>query len=207
MIRPHPPTFADDEAFRFRHVLIRDAAYDALPKAARAELHERFASWLEEHVGVLLGADEIAGWHLEQAVRYTARAGRRHRAGGRPAPATHLHAAGRRADHRSDIGASRNLLERALAWHRPTIRCRRDRGRPRRRPAPAGELDRANELLAGSEQATGGDPLAGLYRLELQIHTRPDEASETIESLLPKTLSQLERSGDERALAKAHLAA
>src|SRR5262249_56726766 len=31
----------------FRHVLIRDAAYGTLPKAVRAELHERLALWLE----------------------------------------------------------------------------------------------------------------------------------------------------------------
>ena len=36
-------TCPDDDAFRFRHILIRDAAYDALPKATRADLHERFA--------------------------------------------------------------------------------------------------------------------------------------------------------------------
>ena len=42
-------TLPGDDAFRFRHLLIRDAAYDALPKATRAELHERFADWLEEH--------------------------------------------------------------------------------------------------------------------------------------------------------------
>ena len=39
----------DDEAFRFRHLLIRDAAYESLPKATRAELHERFADWLATH--------------------------------------------------------------------------------------------------------------------------------------------------------------
>ncbi|HZU61856.1 MAG TPA: adenylate/guanylate cyclase domain-containing protein, partial [Solirubrobacteraceae bacterium] len=36
LIRPHPATLKGDEAFRFRHLLIRDAAYDALPKATRA---------------------------------------------------------------------------------------------------------------------------------------------------------------------------
>jgi predicted ATPase len=49
LIRPHPPQLGGDDAFRFRHLLIRDAAYDGLPKATRAELHERFAVWLEEH--------------------------------------------------------------------------------------------------------------------------------------------------------------
>jgi class 3 adenylate cyclase len=49
LISPDTPMLLGDDGFRFRHLLIRDAAYDALPKAARADLHERFASWLEEH--------------------------------------------------------------------------------------------------------------------------------------------------------------
>ena len=48
LIRPHPPTLEGDEAFYFRHVLIRDAAYDGLPKAIRAQLHQRFADWLDQ---------------------------------------------------------------------------------------------------------------------------------------------------------------
>ena len=47
LIRPERAQFAGEDGFRFRHLLIRDAAYDALPKAVRAELHERFAAWLE----------------------------------------------------------------------------------------------------------------------------------------------------------------
>ena len=43
LIRPERSTRRQDEAFRFRHLLIRDAAYDSLPKETRAELHERFA--------------------------------------------------------------------------------------------------------------------------------------------------------------------
>ncbi len=39
MIRPDRSSFVDDEAFRFRHMLIRDAAYRSLPKEARADLH------------------------------------------------------------------------------------------------------------------------------------------------------------------------
>ena len=48
LIRSEHTQIPGDDGFRFRHLLIRDAAYDALPKSARAELHERFASWLEE---------------------------------------------------------------------------------------------------------------------------------------------------------------
>ena len=68
MIRPDRPTFPDEEAFRFRHLLIRDAAYDSLPKETRAELHEAFADWLDQH-GALVEQDEIVGYHLERAYR------------------------------------------------------------------------------------------------------------------------------------------
>ena len=43
LIRSERAHFAGEDGFRFRHLLIRDAAYDAIPKATRAELHERFA--------------------------------------------------------------------------------------------------------------------------------------------------------------------
>jgi Asp-tRNA(Asn)/Glu-tRNA(Gln) amidotransferase A subunit family amidase len=60
------PQLAGDDAFRFRHLLIRDAAYDALPKAERADLHQSFAAWLEQHGAELVELDEILGYHLEQ---------------------------------------------------------------------------------------------------------------------------------------------
>ena len=75
LIRPDRPQLAGEDGFRFRHLLIRDAAYDALPKATRAELHERFAAWLEEHGAELVELDEILGYHLEQACRYLAELG------------------------------------------------------------------------------------------------------------------------------------
>ena len=75
LIRPERAQFAGEDGFRFRHLLIRDAAYDALPKAVRAELHEGFAAWLERH-GELVELDEILGFHLEQAARYKDELGR-----------------------------------------------------------------------------------------------------------------------------------
>ena len=47
LIRPHE---AIEDAFRFRHMLIRDAAYERIPKMLRSDLHERFAGWLEGRV-------------------------------------------------------------------------------------------------------------------------------------------------------------
>src|SRR5437763_504104 len=64
------------DAFRFRHILIRDAAYNALSKLQRAELHERFAIWLEETFPERLSEyEEIIGYHLEQAHGYRASLG------------------------------------------------------------------------------------------------------------------------------------
>ena len=131
LIRPHAPAFQDDEAFRFRHLLIRDAAYDGLPKATRAELHERFASWLEENASELAELDEIAGWHLEQTVRYRRELGRKVDPVLARRAADHLHAAGRRAGERSDVAAARNLLERAHALARGSS-ASANRGRSRR---------------------------------------------------------------------------
>ena len=70
LIHPDRPQFAGEDAFRFRHLLIRDAAYETLPKTTRAELHERFADWLQKRASELVEVDEILGYHLEQAARY-----------------------------------------------------------------------------------------------------------------------------------------
>ena len=40
------PVGATEDSFRFRHQLIRDGAYDGMPKQLRADLHERFADRL-----------------------------------------------------------------------------------------------------------------------------------------------------------------
>ena len=67
LIEPDRSLIPGDDGFRFRHILIRDAAYLGVAKASRAELHERYANWLAHSAGEL---DEIIGYHLEQAFRY-----------------------------------------------------------------------------------------------------------------------------------------
>ena len=47
-VRPERSDLPATEALAFRHLLIRDAAYEAIPKATRAGLHEGFAGWLDE---------------------------------------------------------------------------------------------------------------------------------------------------------------
>ena len=118
LVRPDRALLSGDDGYRFRHLLIRDAAYDALPKAIRADLHARFAAWLDAHEHGLVERDEIAGYHLEQAARYEAELGQ-------PNPdlaeraALRLATAGRRARDRLDDRAARALFSRAVELLRP----------------------------------------------------------------------------------------
>ncbi|MBA2641700.1 MAG: AAA family ATPase [Actinobacteria bacterium] len=110
--------FVDEAAFRVRHILIRDAAYEAIPKKVRASLHERFADWLESKAGDRAAEyDEILGYHLEQAYRYRTELGPTADADRTTAmrAAEKLERAGLRALHRRDSRATTQLLSRAAA--------------------------------------------------------------------------------------------
>ncbi len=116
LIRPDRPQLAGEDGFRFRHLLIRDAAYDSLPKATRAELHQRFATWLEAHGSELVELDELLGYHLEQACRYRAELGMERDDQLAATARRLLTAGGRRAKRRADFAAAVRLLERAAAF-------------------------------------------------------------------------------------------
>ena len=112
LVRPDRPQIPAEDAFRFRHLLIRDAAYDSMPKALRADLHERFAGWLDTRAGELVELDELVGFHLEQAYRYRVELGTGDDALAAEA-GERLRTAGQRALHRMDVGAAVKLLARA----------------------------------------------------------------------------------------------
>ncbi|MFL5750013.1 MAG: ATP-binding protein, partial [Chloroflexota bacterium] len=114
----HPLPGEEDLAFRFHHILVRDAAYQSLLKRARATLHERFVAWAEpvnRERGRETEFEEILGYHLEQAVRYRSELGPLDAEGRELAgrAATKLASAGRRAFARGDLPAAANLLRRA----------------------------------------------------------------------------------------------
>lgn len=104
------------EGYRFRHILIRSVAYERMTEPVRAELHERFASHLEQTAGDRLSQfDELIGYHLNEAYRYRRKLGPldehatelARRAGERYA------AAGQRAARRGDIALTSSWLGRA----------------------------------------------------------------------------------------------
>jgi tetratricopeptide (TPR) repeat protein len=117
LVRAERSTLPGQEMYRFRHLLIRDAAYEGTPKELRAELHERFAAWLEDVAGERIEEqEEILAYHLEQAVELRHQLGplgEREKDIGRRA-ALHLRDAGQRASDRGDLAAAMNLYERAV---------------------------------------------------------------------------------------------
>jgi class 3 adenylate cyclase/tetratricopeptide (TPR) repeat protein len=72
LIVPHEPSsFSEEPEFSFRHLLIRDGAYDSLPKALRATKHTKVAEWAAERAGDR--SEEIAvliASHHREALRY-----------------------------------------------------------------------------------------------------------------------------------------
>lgn len=119
LIRPGPPDFEREEAFRFEHILIRDTAYGLLTKGTRADLHEGHARWLESRPERTLGEwAEIAGYHLERAYRCRLEVEPAASESYRPLATRggwRLGAAGSAALTRDDLPAAINLLERATA--------------------------------------------------------------------------------------------
>jgi class 3 adenylate cyclase/tetratricopeptide (TPR) repeat protein len=115
LVRPDRSSVPAEDGYRFRHLLIRDAAYDTMPKQIRADLHERYASWLERP-GAEGAAErqELVGFHLERAFGYRVELGlpADPRLGRRAAGL--LAGAARRASLRFDFATSSKLLERAV---------------------------------------------------------------------------------------------
>ncbi len=211
-VAPDRAELTGREAFRFRHQLIRDAAYQAIAKQSRAELHERFADWLEAALGERI--DEyrpILAYHLEQAARYRseldaadpALVGLARRA------ADHLAEAGAAALDRGDAQAASNLLQRAVTLV--------DDGSPSALPL---------RLLAGEAMVTGatveeadaflettraiaenaGDRRSAAIAEALRLHARVSLGTEPVQALeadaerLRQELVALgDRSGADRA--------
>ena len=111
-------TITGDRAYRFKHVLIREVAYAGLAKAARADIHQRFADWLQQRAGDELL--EIRAYHLDQAATLLAELdGAPPRELASEAAAA-LEAAGKRALAREANVSARKLLLRAVELQ-PTL--------------------------------------------------------------------------------------
>jgi class 3 adenylate cyclase/tetratricopeptide (TPR) repeat protein len=209
LVRPDRAVLPGEAAFRFRHLLIRDAAYQALSKADRAELHERFARWLEDRDADLVEVHEIVGYHLEQAFGYRCELGpadQRARLVSADA-ARHLDAAGRRAMDRGDTGAAVSLLERAeslLPAHEINL------ARQHTLIWGLAESGRLNEAISRAARiaeacAAAGDRV-GELRMWLtgaiwQLNIDPDRWLPALHALTEEARPSIEQDGDAAARA------
>jgi len=213
LIRPASSTLAHGDGFRFRHNLIRDAAYAAIPKRVRAMVHERVAAKLEEGGDRSAGEhEEILGYHLEQAYLYRAELGPVDESARELAEraAAHLAVVGERAYDRGDGPAAANLLSRAVsllpADSSPRLDLLVDLGDALRE---SGEFKRAEGVLgeaieraaASGEQSR--EARAFVVRLRMQMQTESDFAAPTLLEAADRAIEMLEQVGDERGLAKA----
>ena len=66
--RQRRSSVGDEEEYAFRHVLVRDVAYGQIPRAGRAERHERAAGWIER-LGRPEDQAEMLAHHYLESVR------------------------------------------------------------------------------------------------------------------------------------------
>jgi predicted ATPase/DNA-binding SARP family transcriptional activator len=208
LIRPARPSFAGDDAYRFRHLLIRDAAYAALPKRRRADLHERFAAWVDERSADRLAEqDAIVGYHLEQAYRYGAELGKADEqlalsAGQR------LGAAGLASAKRGDDAGAANLLRRATALlpddplAKGGLLC--ELGLVLRR---LGQVTEADAVFADALAVANSDERSAL-RAKLEIacaalFADPVHKADELIGLTKRAIPVFQRAGDGRSLGRA----
>jgi class 3 adenylate cyclase/tetratricopeptide (TPR) repeat protein len=209
VIRPAGSSFAGDDAYRFRHVLMQDAAYRSLSKRLRADLHERFVTWLERTAGGRHREfEEIVGYHLEQAYRSRVDLGTADVAALAESASARLESAGRRALARSDLPAAIGLLERAAALkpdgdERAALLVEVAAAR-----IEVGELKKVRPVLSEAmRMARAGDRCVG-SRVLVQRHflrlleaepRAAEKAARTVRRLVPV----FERGGDDSGLSSA----
>jgi class 3 adenylate cyclase/tetratricopeptide (TPR) repeat protein len=210
-VRAETSSFGGD-ALRFHHVLLRDAAYQGMPKETRAQLHERFAGWLERTAGERIAEyEEILGHHLESAYRYRAdlkplddhdhdlarRAGER------------LAAAGAAAFARGDALAAANLLSRSAELlpsdHEVRLSVLPDLSEAL---MMTGLLDRAKEVLDegfAAATASGDRRLQAhvmLVRSMQRVFTEPEGGAEAGRREVGEAIPLFEQAGDQLGLAR-----
>jgi class 3 adenylate cyclase/tetratricopeptide (TPR) repeat protein len=208
LIRPEASS-PTERRYRFRHLLIRDAAYDSIPKEARAELHEHYARWLDEYAGERATEyEEIIGYHLEHAYRYRAELGPVGESGQALAreAAQRLGAAGKRAFLRKDPSAAVSLISRAVALLPPD-----DPGRVdlvpnvRAMQGLGGDLGWAQRVL--SEAIAAGDERLEAHALVqqalLRLFSDPDVTPHELIEVGERSRRVFEKLEDELGLARA----
>ncbi len=197
-----------EDAFRFRHALLRDAAYEALPKERRARLHIAYADWLE---ALDPQRHAMLGHHLRQAFTYAAerevdeadRLALARRAAG------HLFAAAEQA-------LARSALPAATVLFRQTAALLPDEA-PERVDAlvelgaallTEGRLEESSDVLADAEEqgrATGnerGREHAVVLGMQVALDRDPDPALAAITTVTERAATVFRSAGDDLGMSR-----
>jgi class 3 adenylate cyclase/tetratricopeptide (TPR) repeat protein len=213
LVEPDYTETDDDAAFRFSHIVVRDAAYQAIPKAERAELHERLADWMEREAKNVAGDyEELVGYHVEQAVRLRLELAPMNEKAERLArrAAAFLAAGGRRAFAWGDMPAAVKLLGRAASLLP-------EQGRERAELLPQlafalfeiGDLATLQTVVDETTEtaAASGDSRLAAYAtivgLWIRLSWETEGWADMAEQEATKALAAFEAAADERGLAKA----
>jgi class 3 adenylate cyclase/tetratricopeptide (TPR) repeat protein len=211
LVRPGRSMVPGEDAFRFGHILIRDAAYRAIPKERRADLHEGFAAWIGRVGGERAEeADEIVGYHLEQAFRYREALGPVDddaRALARRA-FDHLAAAGTRALARHDMPAVVSLYGRASALLEPSdpagLALQADLAYAKWTTGRTDEAYAIQQAFLERAEASGDPELLALARLSRwMLLGELDKPLEEARTNADEALRIFEATGNHRGLARA----
>jgi class 3 adenylate cyclase len=213
LIMPATSDLPGQPALRITHILAHECAYGALPKAARAVMHERFARWLDRHFEGQ-SYDDFVGGHLEAAYHCRAALGSLDDSARRlgQEAAARLGAAARLVLFVDDDVAMR-MLERADSlrtddgpdrWAQQLELARAHLRHEKNLPSTAALIDsiRRNAEQAGDERWAA---LARIVQAQLQQHF-PDhpEATETLNREATQALTLFAANGDPYGLALAH---
>ncbi|HEX5800127.1 MAG TPA: adenylate/guanylate cyclase domain-containing protein [Gaiellaceae bacterium] len=201
-----------ERSYRFRHLLFRDAAYDALPKARRAGHHAQLADWFETERADAPDLDELVGYHLEQSLRYRAELG----AGDDPEAGAlaqraeaRLAAAAARAETRNDLRSVVRLLER--------IRELRGELEPELAIDLVNAHRQLSDLTAAAREAAvaldrasragdrSGELRARLAQAEVAVQLDPARHLDAVAPLAREAVATFERAGDWQGVAEAEL--
>jgi class 3 adenylate cyclase/tetratricopeptide (TPR) repeat protein len=170
VVREPRASISGEQAYKFKHVLIREVAYSALAKSARADLHRAFAEWLRTRAGDELL--EIRAFHLDQAATLLTELDGAAPPELREEAASALTHAGKRALSREAFRSARKLLLRAVELA-PTLDRRYLAGRAAWRhadfPAVVVEMaEVADHAAAAGERRVQGRALTALAEAVLR---------------------------------------
>jgi tetratricopeptide (TPR) repeat protein/DNA-binding SARP family transcriptional activator len=197
-------------AYAFRHLLIRDVAYQAIPRERRAQDHELLGRAMVDRTGDRQVSGETIGHHLETAFHLSS--DRESAADLGSTAARHLATGGRRAHALDDAGAAAKLFERAAACVSNEPLTGAELARLRGAALfDLGRFGEAREVLGdglAAARASGSRALEWRLQLEvveLDVYTRPDErtASET-QVVAEEAIAALNDLGDLGGLARAY---